>query len=104
MDFSTKLKHARKKKGLTQSEVAELMGVEQKTYSGYETGIRMPRLDKIPLLLAILDVSADDLFDWIDITESSSEKLKELFTKIQDLPEDLLIKLDEYIEFLQSRE
>ncbi|AMA48650.1 MULTISPECIES: helix-turn-helix domain-containing protein [Flavobacterium] len=37
-----KLKIARKKKGLTQKEVADLIGVSFQTYNGYENGKKIP--------------------------------------------------------------
>lgn len=51
-------------KGLTQSALAELVGVEQNTISRIETGVTSPSdAMKIELCLA-LDCDLDDLFGW----------------------------------------
>lgn len=104
MAFSDNLRKARKKKGLSQKEVAEKLGIDQTTYSTYETGTRIAGVDKVPELLAILDISADDLFDWVDLSDPDKALLRELNTKIQDLPDEALDKLFDYIGLLQLRE
>lgn len=43
MSFADQLKLARISMGLTQQEVADLMGITNSTYCGYETGIRSPQ-------------------------------------------------------------
>lgn len=55
------LRMARKRRGKTQKEVADLLGVGQSTYKNYECGIREPNGDTIVALSDILRVSTDYL-------------------------------------------
>lgn len=61
MDFNENLKEARKSCGLTQQEVADILGIDKSTYSGYETGKREPDVKKIKALSSILSVTPDFL-------------------------------------------
>lgn len=63
MSFSEQLKVARIKKGYTQQKVADLMGITNSTYCGYETGKRQPDVLKIKQLANILDTSGDFLLE-----------------------------------------
>ena len=63
MSFQEQLKNARRSKGYTQYEVANLMGITASTYCGYETGKRQPDINKIRELAEILDVSIDVLLE-----------------------------------------
>ena len=47
---------------MTQSELAQLLGVSQANISQWETGEAMPRADKLPELAKILECSIDDLY------------------------------------------
>lgn len=42
MSFSDNLKNLRERAGLTQAELAELIGVAQATVAQYELGLRVP--------------------------------------------------------------
>lgn len=58
MTFGEKLRTARKQKGYTQEQIAEMLGVAKSTYTGYEKGIREPDLFKIKRLIEILGVDS----------------------------------------------
>lgn len=57
------IKYYRAAKGLTQEELAELMGTSQAAVGMWETGARMPRADKLPKLAKALGCSVSDLFN-----------------------------------------
>lgn len=59
--FSEQLKKYRTKKGLTQKELAEQIGIKQNSYSDWETGKNEPSLDNIVKLAKIFDTTTDDL-------------------------------------------
>lgn len=59
MSFTTNLKAARMRAGLTQIQVADRLGVSVSTYACYETGRRKPNPEKLKQLAAILNTSAD---------------------------------------------
>ena len=55
------LKVARVKKGLTQKELGELVGVASNALSRIETGKQIPKVDMLLKLAEILEVSAEEL-------------------------------------------
>ncbi|MBQ9370344.1 MAG: helix-turn-helix transcriptional regulator [Clostridia bacterium] len=58
------LRAARKAKGLTQKEIAEMLGKYQPDYSEYETGKIELDYAKIVFLCEKLDITPSDLFGW----------------------------------------
>lgn len=59
--LSENLAYLRKKQGLRQLQLAELVGVKPTTLSNYEKGISNPDLETLGRLKEALHVSADDL-------------------------------------------
>jgi transcriptional regulator with XRE-family HTH domain len=62
MSFGQRIKEARKAKGLTQSQLAEFVGVAKTTISGYESGNSEPGEEKIISIMKALDVDANYLW------------------------------------------
>lgn len=58
----TAIKDYRTRKGLSQEQLARLMGTTQAAVAMWETGARMPRADKLPKLAEVLGCSVADLF------------------------------------------
>ncbi len=63
MSFAEQLKRARMAQGLTQQQVADLMGITNSTYCGYETGKRQPDVAKIKQLAKLLNTPGDVLLE-----------------------------------------
>ncbi len=62
MKFSEKVKDMRNKKGMTQQELADALGVSLRTVTNYETGDRYPKKREMYAKLAdILDVDTNYL-------------------------------------------
>ena len=61
MSFGERLRTARKSKGYTQEQLAEIIGVAKSTLTGYERGNREPNVLKIHALAKALDVDANFL-------------------------------------------
>lgn len=59
----TAIKKFRVAKGMTQEELAAIMGTSQAAVGMWETGARMPRADKLPKLAEVLGCSVADLFN-----------------------------------------
>lgn len=57
--FGRRIAAARKYRGYSQKEVAELVGVSQPTYSDYENGKTLMGLDNFARVARALNVSAD---------------------------------------------
>lgn len=60
--FHKKLKVLRKKKGLTQQQIADEIGVNRGSYSNWEKGKREPSFKNLVKLADLLEVSLDSLF------------------------------------------
>ena len=54
-----RLKSLRKKNGLSQTEVAEYLGITQQSYSAYEKGISYMHIEQFLALARLYDVSMD---------------------------------------------
>lgn len=60
--FSQRLKELRLKKGLTQTELGEKVGVKQNTFTNWENGKREPNFETLLKLADLFEVSLDWLF------------------------------------------
>lgn len=87
MAFADRLKDARLKKGYTQEQIAEKIGVAKSTYTGYEKGNREPNVYTIGKLMVELGVDAN--FLWQDDTtfpfELTYDEMENLVKKYRDL-------------------
>lgn len=61
MQFHENLFQLRKKRGLTQPEVAEGAGLSLRGYQNYERGLREPQLSALIALADFYDISLDEL-------------------------------------------
>ena len=66
------IKEYRKKKGYTQKEIADTLGIKQASYSDKERGRRGFTVEELLQLEDILGVSISDMFK--DLKESLKEK------------------------------
>lgn len=93
-DFSVNLRVFRKKKKLTQEEVAHKIGVIRATYWAYEKGSIMPPYDKIEQLADLFGTSIDELMgrkvEETDISEDLSRLLRKLEKENQIYEGELL--------------
>lgn len=65
--FSDRLTELRKKRKLTQQQVADKLGINRVTYTNWEKGNREPSIDKIIRITQILDTTVDYLVGLSDI-------------------------------------
>jgi len=69
MEFSNKLKQIRKERGMTQTDLAQMIGVSKSLISNYEAGLRHRIAFPIQVSIAnALGCSLEDL-GWSDATE-----------------------------------
>ena len=62
MSLGEKLLSLRKKKGLSQEEVADMLHVSRQTVSKWETDQSMPDFDKVVPICNLYEISTDELF------------------------------------------
>ena len=82
--------HKRKEKNLTQEQLAEKLGVSNKTVSKWETGKCMPDYSVIKILCEELGITVAELMDGEDTEEKSVrtydvEQIMDLLKRTQDL-------------------
>lgn len=70
----------RKKRGLTQVELAKKMNLSSKTISKWETGVTNPDFESLVKLSQILEIDINNLFDSFD-KEEESKKLNSHINK-----------------------
>ena len=58
-----KLRMLRKRHGISQSDMAIMLGIAQNSYSRYENGQRQPSIEMLQKMSEILGVTIDDLVD-----------------------------------------
>ena len=93
MKFGDKLIELRKKKGYSQEELAEKLGVSRQSVSKWESNNTYPETDKIVQIANIFECSMDDLInDQITDIESTLRKNKNAAMNIWDSLLDFITK------------
>ena len=73
LEVRQKLQELRKRSGLTQREVCEIICVTPQTYSGYEKGKYEPTMETIVRLSMLYNVTTDYILcSWVDDSEAAS--------------------------------
>ena len=96
----------RKENGLTQSELAERLGITDRAISKWENGNCLPDAGTMPELCKILNISINDLFsgeivDMKDNEKKLEENLLEM-TKLKEEKDKELLTLEYVIGFTAS--
>ncbi|HDP5827309.1 helix-turn-helix domain-containing protein [Staphylococcus xylosus] len=106
-EFKDNLKAMRKRRGLTQSKLAELSGLSGQIISNYERAYSRPNEEQIRSIAKVLNCQVNDLIDLSDI-EIDYEKIMFSDKKaFDDLPDDekarILQNLQEQADFMVER-
>lgn len=78
MSIGEKIFELRKKKGLSQEAVADMLGVSRQTVSKWETNASAPDFDKIVPLCDLFDISTDELLKGIKSDENITFKTSDV--------------------------
>ena len=73
--LAEKIKQIREKKGMTQKEVASLMGISQQAYGQYESGGRVPKTETVTRIAEALGVD----YYTLDSESFATDKLSPTF-------------------------
>lgn len=97
VEFGQRLKSLRKQRGMTQKQLADLIGVQNSIISFYEVGDRFPSPEIIIKLAAIFHTSTDYLLGvernrTIDISGLDAEDEKVIRMMVERLREKNLYK------------
>ncbi len=96
--FGRRLKELRKKRGLSQKELAAAIGVHQFQISKYETGAYFPTVGNVIEIARFLRVGLAELFGEVVPDEADVRNLRLLhrFRELESLPkedQDVVVKL-----------
>lgn len=94
--FGRKIKEYRKKKNLTQAQLAELVNVDDKHISCIESGKNFPSADLIERLATSLDVEPKDLFEFYYLQDVEDLK-SDIYIMLEKLNKDELTLAHKYI-------
>ena len=94
--FGRKIKEYRKKKNLTQAQLAELVNVDDKHISCIESGKNFPSPDLIERLATSLDVEPKDLFEFYYLQDTEDLK-SDIITMLDKLNKDELALAHKYV-------
>lgn len=83
-----RLRELRKRKGINQEKLAELINVDPTTISNIENGKNYPSLINLENLLGVLDSSFLEAFDF-DHKNSSENLLTQINEKLKNNPEKI---------------
>ena len=96
--FNENLRIARERKGISQKDIAESIGVAKSTYSLYESGNREPNVQTIKKIADALNVSANELLG----IEEEPTTLAAHFDG-NDFTEEELDEIRNFAEFIKNR-
>ena len=86
MNIGTNLANIRKKRNLTQEELASLINVSPKTISSYETNRSLPNIEILITLSSVLDTNIETI---LNLNKENKEEIKRIYTK-KTLKNDIL--------------
>ena len=81
------LKTLRKEKNLTQDQLAEQLGVSNRTVSRWETGTNMPDISLLLEIAELYGVTIPELIDGERKSENMNEEVKEVVSKMSNYAE-----------------
>lgn len=90
-DFGYRLRELRKKKKMTQEQVAKRLGLSKTTISGYENNVKTPSLEVLTKLAILYGASSDfilgldnrKMIETDELTASQEDIIRRLITEFQ---------------------
>ena len=90
MEFNEKLQELRKRKGLTQEELATILYVSRTAISKWESGRGYPNIDSLKAIAQFFSVTVDDLLSTDEVLTIAEENGKRKEKHFRDLMYGLL--------------
>ena len=91
--FGKKLKELRTLAGLSQAELANIMGYSEKTISYWENGHNPIKFDNILILSKALGVPAYKLFIFSELDKYNNEDVLELFDAMTEKERNVILQV-----------
>ena len=103
--WSERLKIARERKNLKQTQVRDRTGIHNKTLSGYERGISQPDLQTLIRLADLYEVSIDYLVGRTDNPKMQfSKEERFIYDKLDLTDEEIMNQVDMYYDGMKLTE
>lgn len=84
--LGARVKELRKSRGLSQEQLAEMIGIEPKHVSRIEVGKSYPTLDRLERIAKALDVPMKTFFDFMHL-EDDPERIRDIDEMVKGLDE-----------------
>lgn len=75
MNIADRIQYLRKQKGLSQEELAEMVGVSRQSVSKWESEQSIPDLEKIIIMSDIFEVTTDYILKGVEPTSVSNRRI-----------------------------
>ena len=99
MDIGSRIKDVRKKKNISQSQLAESINSSQSALAAYENGRKTPKIETLSRIASALDVSILDLLPkelTFDTIAPATPEERQIYDILQTLNADGQRKVKEY--------
>lgn len=90
MEFNEKLQELRRRRGLTQEELAQSLFVSRTAVSKWEAGRGYPNIDSLRQIAKFFSVTVDELLSGEELLSVADEDARRKETRIRDLVSGLL--------------
>lgn len=97
LNFSSNFRRLRLERQLTQEQIAEMLGVSDKSVSRWETEASYPDIELLPTIAMLFNTTVDELLG-VD-NKQSNERLEKLLEEFDKLGED--VPIEEQLEFIR---
>ena len=98
-ELGEKIKRVRKKRGLTQEQLAELIDISSRNLSNIELGQNFPKAETLEKILKSLDITTEELFAKEHI-KSPKELLEIIYACLDNVKSDNL-KLEKIYKIIK---
>lgn len=101
-NIGEKIKFFRKRKGLSQSELAELVNIEMKSLSRIESGHNYPQCENLIAIAKALDVAPWQFYHCDDV--KNINKMKDDIINSINLDSNYVVSLYQYLQFKKANQ
>ncbi len=105
--FGKNLKYYIEKKGITQKELAEIVGVAASTLNDWIKAKKYPRMDKVEMLANYFGILKSDLIEDKQKQSTDGElsmRKKQFIRKVEGMSDDQIARLEQILSLVENKE
>lgn len=93
--LGARIRELRKRKGLTQEQLAETLGIDQKHMSRIELGKSYPSLDRLIMISEAMRISLPELFDFMHMSGKGerAQRIEEMVLQLSETDQRRVFKI-----------